>query len=93
MHPHFLSPLCVRRRSVHNCSNIFPSETTWSLKTKLWWNGAWATPFQNCVRQSRPRTNMADVTKNEKGEMKLKKSSSLQLLGQLELNFAYIVLG
>jgi hypothetical protein len=36
---------------------------------------------------------MAAVTKNKKGGMKFKKSSSLKLLGQLELNFAYIGLG
>jgi hypothetical protein len=32
---------------------------------------------------------MAAVTKNKKGGMKFKKSSSLKLLGQLELNFAH----
>jgi hypothetical protein len=29
---------------------IFSSETTWLLKTKLWWNGPLVIPFQNCVR-------------------------------------------
>jgi hypothetical protein len=33
---------------------IFSSETTWSFEAKLWWNGPWVIPFQNCVRQSRP---------------------------------------
>jgi hypothetical protein len=47
--------------------SIFSSETTWPLETKLWWNGPWVIPFQNCVRQSRPPTNMIAVTKNKKG--------------------------
>ena len=38
----------------------------------LVWNGPWVTPFQNCIRQSRPPTNMAAATKNKKG-MKFKK--------------------
>jgi hypothetical protein len=46
---------------------IFSSETTWPIKTKLWWNDPWVIPFQNCVRQTRPPTNMAAVTKNKKG--------------------------
>ena len=48
------------------------SETTWPLKTKLWWNGPWMIPFQNCVRQSRPPTYMVAVTKNKKGDEILK---------------------
>ena len=46
---------------------IFSSETTWPLETKLWWNGPWVIPFQNCVRQSRSPTNIVAVTKNKKG--------------------------
>jgi hypothetical protein len=38
-----------------------------TLETKLWWNGPWVIPFQNCVRQFRPPTNMVAVTKNKKG--------------------------
>ena len=98
MHPLFLSSpdpkdhvsLCHHFTSVvspYTITKIFSSETTWPLKTKLWWNGPLVIPFQNCVRQSRPPTNMVAVTK-KKGGMKLKKSSSLKLLGQLELNFA-----
>jgi hypothetical protein len=59
---HFPSSSVVR-----NNYNIFSSETTWSLKTKLRWNGPFAITFQNCVRQSRPPTNMAAVAKNKKG--------------------------
>jgi hypothetical protein len=29
---------------------IFSSETTGPIATKLWWNGSWMAPFQNCVR-------------------------------------------
>jgi hypothetical protein len=31
---------------------IFSSETTGPIATKLWWNGPWMAPFQNCVRWS-----------------------------------------
>jgi hypothetical protein len=29
---------------------IFSSKTTGLIATKLWWNGPWMAPFQNCVR-------------------------------------------
>ncbi len=81
--------ITLRRSSVRTqLLSIFSSETTWPLKTKLGWNGPLVTPFQNCVRQSLPPTNMVAVTKNKKRGMQFKKSSSLKLLGQLELNFA-----
>ena len=51
---------------------IFSSETTWPLKTKLWWNGS----FWNCVRQSRHPTNMVTVTKSKKEGWNLKNPSS-----------------
>ena len=38
---------------------IFSSETTGPITTKLWWNGPWMAPFQNCVRWSRLPTKMA----------------------------------
>ena len=38
---------------------IFSSETTGPIATKLWWNGPWMAPFQNCVRHFRPPTKMA----------------------------------
>jgi hypothetical protein len=64
--------LCHHFASVVRPYTILSSETTWSLKTKLWWNGPWLIPFQNCVRQSRPPTNMVAVTKNKKGDDILK---------------------
>ena len=50
-----LSSLFVRRpSSVVRPSTfhilIFSSETTGPIATKLWWNGPWMAPFQNCVR-------------------------------------------
>ena len=74
MHPLFFSPpdpafvITLRRSSVRTqLLEIFSSETIWPLETKLWWNGPWVIPFQNCVRQSRPPTNMVALTKNKKG--------------------------
>jgi hypothetical protein len=45
---------------------IFSSETTGTIATKLWWNGPWMAPFQNCVRWSRLPTKMAAKQKIEK---------------------------
>jgi hypothetical protein len=47
----FSSPglsLFVRPSTFHIL--IFSSETTGPIATKLWWNGPWMAPFQNCVR-------------------------------------------
>jgi hypothetical protein len=49
---------------------INSSEATGPIWTKLWWNGPWMTPFQNCVRWSRLPTKMAAKLKIEKGGMK-----------------------
>jgi hypothetical protein len=35
-----------------NKKNIFSSETTEPISTKLCWNDSWMVPFQNCVRWS-----------------------------------------
>ena len=43
---------------------IFSSETTVPISTKLCWNDPWVVPFQNCVRQRRPVSKMAAMTKN-----------------------------
>ena len=65
--------ITLRRSSVRTqLLKIFISETTWPLKTKLWWNGPLAIPFQNCVRQFLPPTNMVAITKNKKGGCNLK---------------------
>jgi hypothetical protein len=44
--------------------NIFFSETTEPISTKLCANDPWVVPFQNCVRQRRPVTKMTAITKN-----------------------------
>ena len=73
---------------------IFSSETTGPIATKLWWNGPWMAPFQNCVRWSRLPTKMATKLKIEKrGDEIVKKSSSLKLLSQFQPNFAEMILG
>jgi hypothetical protein len=38
-----------RKLSTHSIL-IFSSETTGPIATKLWWNGPWMAPFQNCFR-------------------------------------------
>ena len=43
---------------------IFSSETTVPISTKLCWNDPWVVPFQKCVRQCRPVSKMATMTKN-----------------------------
>ena len=45
---------------------IFFSETTGPIATKLWWNDPCMAPFQNCVRWSRFPTKMATKLKIEK---------------------------
>ena len=59
-----LSSLFVRPSTFHIL--IFSSETTGPIATKLWWNGPWMTPFQNCVRWSRLPTKVAAKLKIEK---------------------------
>ena len=43
---------------------IFFSEITEPISTKLCWNDPWVVPFQKCVRQRRPVSKMAAITKN-----------------------------
>ena len=42
----------------------FSSETTEPISTKLCWNDPWMVLSQNCVRQRRPVSKMATITKN-----------------------------
>jgi hypothetical protein len=53
----------IRKRGDEIKKNI-SSETTEPISTKLCWNDPWAIPFQNCVRQCRPVSKMAAMTKN-----------------------------
>ena len=62
------------RLSLAFCILINSSKTTGPIWTKLWWNGPWVIPFQNCVRQPRPPFKMAAITKNRnsaKNHMKI----------------------
>jgi hypothetical protein len=67
-----LSPLSVRRLSsvhpltFHILINFSEATSTGLIWTKLWWNGPWMTPFQNCVRWSRLPHKMAAKLKIEK---------------------------
>jgi hypothetical protein len=65
---HWASVVCrpssVRPLTFHILINS--SEATGSIWTKLWWNGPWMAPFQNCVRWSRLPTKMAAKLKIEK---------------------------
>jgi hypothetical protein len=45
---------------------INSSEATGPIWTKLWWNGPWMVPFQNCVRWSQLPTKMVAKLKIEK---------------------------
>ena len=40
------------------------SETTEPISSKLCWNDPWVVPFQNDVRQRRPVSKIAAITKN-----------------------------
>ena len=54
-----------RKKGGWNLKKIFSSETTEPISTKLCWNDPWVVPFQYCVRQPRPLSKMATITKNE----------------------------
>jgi hypothetical protein len=54
----------VRPSNFHILINS--SEITGPIWTKLWWNGPWMGPFQNCFRWSRLPTKMAAKLKIEK---------------------------
>ena len=54
----------IRKKGGWNLKKIFSSETTEPISTKLCWNDPWVVPFQKCVRQRRPVSKMAAITKN-----------------------------
>jgi hypothetical protein len=57
--------LCkLEKRGDEIRKKIFSSETTEPISTKLCWNDPWVVPFQICVRQRRPVSKMAAMTKN-----------------------------
>ena len=44
---------------IRQYQDIFSSETTEPISTKLCGNDPWVVPFKNCVRHFRPPTKMA----------------------------------
>ena len=54
----------IRKKGGWNLKKIFSSETTVPISTKLSCNDPWVVPFQSCVRQCRPVSKMAAITKN-----------------------------
>ena len=68
------------------------SETIGPIGTKLCLDSPWMIPFQKCVRQFRPPTNMATVAKNRKRGDDILIFFPLKLLGQLYPSFTKIIL-
>ena len=61
----YFDRLCkLEKRGDEIKKKIFSSETTEPISTKLCWNDPWVVPFQNCVRQRRPVSKMASMSKN-----------------------------
>ena len=60
----YFDRLCKLEKRGWNLKKIFSSETTEPISTKLCWNDPWVVPFQHCVRQRRPVSKMAAITKN-----------------------------
>ena len=61
----YFERLCkLEKRGDEIRKKIFSSETTEPISTKLCWNDLWVVPFQICVRQCRPVSKMAAMTKN-----------------------------
>ena len=60
----YFDRLCKLEKRGMKLKKIFSSETTEPISTKLCWNDPWVVPFQNCVRQRRPVSKMAAITKN-----------------------------
>ena len=61
----YFDRLCkLEKRGDEIKKKIFSSETTEPISTKLCWNDPWVVPFQICVRQRRPVSKMATMTKN-----------------------------
>ena len=54
----------IRKKGGWNLKKFFSSETTEPISTKLCWNDPCVVLFQNCVRQRRPVSKMAAITKN-----------------------------
>jgi hypothetical protein len=64
---------------------FFSSETTVPISTKLCWDDPWVVPFQKCVRQCRPVSKMATMTKNRNF---FKKGNNSKMGNQIYLKIA-----
>ena len=62
----YFDRLCKLEKRGMKLKKIFSAEITEPISTKLCWNDSWVVPFQNCVRQCRPVSKMAAMTKNRK---------------------------
>ena len=60
----YFDRLCKLEKRGMKLKKILSSETTVPISTKLCWNDPWVVPFQICVRQCRPVSKMAAITKN-----------------------------
>ena len=56
--------LCKLEKGGMKLKKNFSSETTEPISTKLCWNDPWVVLFQICIRQRRPVSKMATITKN-----------------------------
>ena len=56
--------LCKLEKRRMKLKKMFSSEITKPISTKLRWNDPWVVRFQYCVRQRRPVSKMAAITKN-----------------------------
>ena len=54
----------IKKKGGWNLKKKFSSETTEPISTKLCWNDPEVVPVQNCVRERRPVSKMAAITKN-----------------------------
>jgi hypothetical protein len=54
----------IRKKGGMQLKKIVSSENTELISTKLCWNDPWVVPFQNWVRQRRPVSKVAAITKN-----------------------------
>jgi hypothetical protein len=60
-----LDRLCILEKRVDEIKKIFSSETTEPISTTLFWDDPYLVPFQNCVRQRRPVSKMAAITRSK----------------------------
>jgi hypothetical protein len=55
----------IRKKGGCKLKKFFSSEITEPISTKICWNDPWVVPFKIYVRQRRPVSKMAAITKNK----------------------------